>query len=90
MFRGLLTFRIPCLWSKLGSHRDIRVRPSSYLTWRAGGFAFRLIVPVDFRPRVGSQIIKRALRTRDRILAHAFVLAFAEQYARDFRNPPGK
>ena len=66
------------------------MRLSSYLTYRPSGFAFRLIVPVDLRLKVGSRVIKRALRTHDRTLAQAFALVMAEQYAQAFRDLRGE
>jgi len=66
------------------------MRFANYLTYRPSGFAFRLIVPADLQPVVGRRVIKKALRTHDRVMAQAIGLGLAAQYALTFRQLRGQ
>lgn len=66
------------------------MRFAHYLTHRPSGFAFRLIVPADLQPVVGRRVIKKALRTHDRVMAQAIALGLAAQYALAFRQLRGQ
>ena len=66
------------------------MRFANYLTYCPSGFAFRLIVPADLQPVVGRRVIKKALRTHDRVMAQAIALGLAAQYALTFRQLRGQ
>jgi hypothetical protein len=66
------------------------MRLANYLIHRPSGFAFRLIVPADLQPVVGRRVVKKALRTHDRVTAQAIALGLAAQYAQAFRQLRGQ